>query len=56
MQVFTRLMPCFKNFNNAKPWHRNEFHYQDGFKKKKICEIAVYGNSYKLAEILPTVF
>lgn len=55
-QVLTLLMPCFKNVSNAKPWHRNEFHYQDSKKKKKKGEIAVYSNTYQLAEILPTVF
>lgn len=47
-------MPCSKNFNNAKPWHRKKFRYQDGQKKKR--EIAVYSNSSQLAEILPTLF
>lgn len=53
-QVLAPLRRCFKNFSNAKPWQRNEFHYQDNLKKKG--EIAVYGNSSQLAEVLPIVF
>lgn len=26
------LTCCFKNFGNAKPWHRKEFDYQDSKK------------------------
>lgn len=52
LQVLRLLVLHFKNFSNARPWHRNEFHYQDS----KKGEIAVYSNSYQLAEILPTMF
>lgn len=43
-QVLAPLRPCFKNFSNAKPWQRNEFHYQNGYKKKRVklqCTVVV---------------
>lgn len=35
IQILTPLVPCFKNFGNAKPWHRNGFHYQESKQTNK---------------------